>query len=358
MQFLSSLKHSYYLLFCLLCVGALLTSCEPAAKPMPDQAERGQLTGVPAIDALTRDISANPDNMALRVKRYDAYVNEGMLKEAEDEARLIYEYDRSNWRSARLLAWAYFDNKKSKPAIRTLEQALEIHPDTISLLLVHAEISLKIQQYNEALTSADKVLKLRPGYAEGHFIRGFVLKYMGDTLSALNSFQTAIELDADHHDAYMQLGELFADRKEPIAIEYYDNALRIDSTSYEALKGKAHFYHQNYTAGNGYLEKTKAAYERLILHHPQEPDGSYDYGLFFMEEKDYEQAAHFFDIATKYDPIFGEAFYYKGEALERQGKYDQAKIAYENSFSIEKNRRSDDAEAGLQRLEQGNYLKG
>lgn len=341
-------------LVCLLVAG--LNSCgSTPQKPDPLQAEHGKATGIPAIDALNHDISADPDNITLRIARLEAYTAEGMYKEAEDEARRIYEYDKTNWRAARLLAWAYFDNQKSKPAIKTLEHALELYPDTIPLLLVHAEISLKVQQYNEALVSADKVLKLRPAYEEGHFIRGMVLKYMGDTISAVESFQTAIEQNADHIDAYMQLANIASSQALPIAIAYYDNALRIDSTSYEALKGKADFYHQNNNKDNNYRDKVVSSYEQLILHHPQEPNSCYNYGLFHMEESDYEQAAHFFDIATKYDPTFGAAYYYQGEALERQGQYPQAKIAYENALNAAEPWKR--AEEALQRLERGDYLK-
>jgi len=322
-------------------------SCGEQNKPV-DAAEHGEYTGIPAIDAITNDIKKDPDNFALRVARCEAYSAEGMFKEAETEARLIWEKDKTNWKSARLLAWAYFDNQKSRPALKILEQALELHPDTIHLLLVHSEICLKVKQYDKSLISAENVLKQSPLNVEGLFMRGLVLKYMGDTLNAIGNFQTAVEQDADHIDAYMQLADVFAAKKEKIAIEYYDNALRVDSTAYEALFGKASFYHQNYTADNGLLEKAKAAYERAILHHPQEADVTFNYALLFMEEKDYEQAAHFFDIATKYDPQFGDAYYFYGEAQEKMGKIDVAIKAYENA--VRNNNRFGRAEAALERL--------
>lgn len=326
-----------------------LYSCgQTTEKPNELEPEHGKLTGIPAIDALTKDIKANPDNMSLRVARCEAYSAEGLLKEAEAEARLIYENDKTNWKAARLLAWTYLENNKSKPAIKVLEQVLEIHPDTIMLLLVHSEMNLLVKHYDEALISAEKVLKLSPLNVEGLFMRGQILKYMGDTLNAIGNFQTAVEQDADHIDAYMQLGNVFAAKKEKIAIQYYDNALRIDSTSYEALKGKASFYHQNYTKDNGLLEKTKEAYERLIYHHPQEANGSYDFALFFMEEEDYEQAAHFMGIATQYDPTFGDAYYYEGLALEKLGQIDAAVTAYKNA--VNNNNRFERAEKALERL--------
>lgn len=335
----------------------LIMACNQSNTKTPDPlaAEHGKTTGIPAIDALSQDIKNNPDNISLRVARANAYSEAGLYKEAEEEARRIYDYDKTNWRSARLLAWAYFDNQQSKPAIKVLERALELHPDTIPLLLVHSEISLNIKQYNEALTSAEKVLKIAPLNTDGHFMRGLTLKYMGDTINALENFQTVIEQDAEHEEAYLQLAGIFADRSEAIAIEYYDNVLRIDSTNYNALKGKADFYHQNFTIENGLLEKAKKAYEQLILHHPQEPDGAYNYGLLFMELGEYEQAANFFNVATKYDPTFGNAYYYKGEALERQGDYAAAKIAYQNASN--NGERFGRAKEALDRLAKGDYLK-
>lgn len=332
----------------LICWMFLYSCGQTAEKPNALEPEYGKLTGIPAIDALTKDIKANPDNMTLRVARCEAYSREGMLNEAEVEARLIYEKDQTNWKAARLLAWTYLENNKSKPAIKVLEQALEIHTDTIMLLLVHSEMNLLVKHYDKALISSEKVLKLSPLNVEGLFMRGQVLKYMGDTLNAIGNFQTAVEQDADHMDAYMQLGNIFSAQKEKIAIQYYDNALRIDSTSYEALKGKAAFYHQNYTKENGYLEKTKEAYEQLIYHHPQEANGSYDYGLFFMEEEDYEQAAHFMEIATQYDPTFGDAYYYEGLALEKLGQIEAAVLAYKNAVSNQN--RFGRGEAALKRL--------
>ncbi len=344
-----------------LLVGLLaVVACNEPEKTKPDSlaAEHGKMTGIPSIDALTRDIKANPDNISLRVARANAYSNEGLFKEAEEEARRVYEYDKTNWRAARLLAWAYFDNQQSKPALKVLERALELHPDTIPLLLVQSEISLNVKQYNEALTAAEKVLKIQPLHADGHFMRGLTLKYMGDTLSALESFQTVIEQDAEHTEAYLQLGSIFAANKEIIAIEYFDNVLRLDSTNYNALKGKADYYHQNFDDNNGLLEKAKAAYERLIVHHPQEPDGTYNYGLLYMELGDYEKAEHFFDVATKYDPVFGSAYFYKAEAQERQGNYEAAKITYQNAASNEDSRaRKGRAQEALERLAKKDYLQ-
>lgn len=310
----------------------LLIACSPSSeKPNELAPEYGQLTGIPSIDAISRDIQNDPNNLSLYVARCEAYSAEGLLKEAEEEARQLWERDKTNWKSARLLAWAYFDNNKSKPAIKVLNQTLEIHPDTLHLLLLHSHMNMLVQQYDNALISAEKVLKLAPANIEGLFMRGLTLKFIGDTIGAMNNFQTAIELDADYSDAYMQLATIFSAKREKIALQYYDNALRIDSTSYEALFGKSQFYHQNYTASNGMLSKAKTAYEKTITNHPQVPEASFNYAMLYMEEKDFEQAFHFFDVATKYDPTFGDAYYFKGLASEKLGNFEAAMTNYNNA---------------------------
>jgi len=343
------MQLKFYFAFFLLAISFLgIQSCTEGEKEPILEPVHGEMTGVPSIDAITKLIKADPNNISLRVARCEAYTNEGFLKEAETEARKIWETDKTNWKYSVLLAWTYFDNNKSKPAIKTLEQAMEIHPDTIPLLIIHSRLNLNVKHYDEALISAEKVLKLAPLDAEGLFMRGMVLKYIGDTLNAISDFQTAVENDADYLEAYMQLATIFAVNKEKIAIQYYDNALRIDSLAYEALIGKAEFYHQNYTKENGMLEKAKVAYERAILHHPQQSDASFNYGLLFLDEEDYEQAHHFFDIAIKYDLEFGDAYYYKGFAAEKMGNIEAAVNDYNNA--IANNHRFQLAQKALKRL--------
>jgi tetratricopeptide (TPR) repeat protein len=324
----------------------IFSACNAPENPDALVPEHGELTGFPAIDAITKDIRDNPKDPNLYVARCEAYSLEGMYKEAVKDAEKILSMDSTNWKSYRILAGCYLDNDESKRSIKTLEKALEIQPKNTHLLLVHAEISHILKQYDQGLISAENVLKQEPQNIEGLFMKGILLKDMGDTINAINNFQTAVEQDADHFDSYIELGNLFYKRGNPIALQYYKNALRVDSTNYLALKGVAHFYHQS-----GALEEAKVAYERMIYHHPQEADGSYNYGLLYMELEDYEKAHNFFNVAVQYDPQFGEAYYYKAMASEKMGKIADAITDYKNAESNSSKNRRARASAALARLQ-------
>ena len=313
-----------FVLISLLLIGMI--ACEGPENPNESIPVHGQLTGLPAIDAITKDIVKNPNNPALYYTRCEAYTREEMYAEAVKDAEKLLSFDSTAWKAYRILAGAYLDNDESKRAIKTLEKGLEIHPENRNLLLVHSEICHILKQYDEGMLSAEKILKQNKLDVEGLFMKGLILKENGDTMQAINTFQTAVEQDANHLPSYIELALLFYKLRQPIAVDYYTNALRIDSTNYTALKGLAQYYHQN-----GFLEDAKKAYERTIYHHPQEAETSYDYGLLYMELKDYEKAHNFFNVATKYNPQFGEAYYFKGLASEKMGKMKDAIRSYKNA---------------------------
>ena len=330
-------------IYALLSLFLFLNSCNNTVQEPVILNEYGAKTGIPAIDAITIDIKNNPDNMELYVERCQAYSSEGFHKEAVRDAEIILSLDSTNWRSYRLLAGCYLDNNESRRALKTLDKGTERFPENAYLLLVQAEMNHILQQFDQAILATEKILKFDRYNVEAHFMQGIILKDMKDTARAINAFQYAVEQDADHIDSYIELAHIFYQLGKPIAVDYYHNALRIDSTNYTAIKGLALYHHQN-----GQLEQAKEIYQKLIYHHPQESDGSYNFGLLFMEEENWSEALRYFDIATKYSPQFAEAYYFKGYALEELGQIDKAKIAYTNAMN--NNDRDNKAAQALERL--------
>ena len=321
----------------------LLSACQDLKKEPVTFNDYGGLTGIPAIDAITNDIKNDPDNIQLYVERCQAYTNDNFHKEAVRDAEIILSKDSSNWRSYRLLAGCYLDNNESRRALKTLDKGTERFPDNAYLLLVQAEMNHILQQYDQALIATEKIIKFDPFNVEAYFMQGIIFKDMKDTARAVNALQYAVEQNADHIDSYIELAHIFYQLGKPIAVDYFHNALRIDSTNYTALKGLALFHHQI-----GQLTSAKDIYKKLIYHHPQEADGSYNFGLLFMEEENWSEALRYFDIATKYSPLFAEAYYFKGYALEELGQIEQAKIAYTNAMN--NNDRDNKAAKALERL--------
>lgn len=288
-----------------------------------------EMTGIPTVDKISQEIAKSPKDHSLYALRSEAYSQENLYDEAVQDAEHALMLDSTQLKYYRLLANAYFDNEQSRPATKTLEKALEIFPKEIETSLSLAEMYLIIQQYDKAIILLDQLFKFSPQNADALFLKGMVMKEMGDTILAIEHFQAAVESDADMINAHIQLGSLFSGLKKPIAVKYFDNALILDSTNYDALWKKADYYHS--------LKKYDEAmvwYEKLIYHYPQNGEVQYNAGLMQMEKGDFEKAFWFFDNATKFEPTFGEAYYFKGEAAEKLNKKEEAIRAYQEAVNL------------------------
>ncbi len=300
--------------------------------------------GIPEIDKLSQEIAKNPNNAALYAARSQVFTEKEMFQEAELDAEKALQLDSSQIDYYRLLSNAYFDNNHSLSAIKTAENAIAKFPKQLPIYLMLGEMQYVLQQYQDGLITVDKMMKVFPNHPEGLFIQGQILKEMGDTLKALDRFQTVVEQDADHIDAYLQLALLTQDREDRLNIKYLDNALRIDSMNETALLAKAQYFHLK-----GEFEQAEKEYEVAILRQPQNPDFNYNLALMFLEMGDqadkrgqgeeaqeyYKKAFQHFDNSTKFAPQFADAYYYKGIAAERLGKNDIARTDYENAFRLQ-----------------------
>ena len=73
-------------------------------------------------------------------------------------------------------------------------------------------------------------------------MKGMNYKEIKDTAKAISSMQTAVEQDQTYYSAYIQLGILCAAQKNPLAVQYYKNAMRIQPNSTEAWYDLGKYY--------------------------------------------------------------------------------------------------------------------
>jgi tetratricopeptide (TPR) repeat protein len=299
----------------------------------PDTPRR---SGIPELDAIEDKVNAQPNDTALQTLRFKVLINLEKYKDAVQNAELLIRLDSTQERFYRFLAEAYFEDNQSKPALQTLELAVQKFPKNTYLILSLAEMNLIVKEYDKGLVILDKALQLSPYDARAYFIKGQIFKEKGDTIQALAAFQTVTQQDPDNLDAYLQLAELCEKQNKPIALDYYANALAIDSSNETALLGKAQYYHQR-----GQLDKAAVIYEACIVAHPLLAEAPYNLGLLLLEQADkakskelYEKAFKRFDLATKNELQFGEAYYYKGLVSEKLGNLDAAKRDYQNAINM------------------------
>lgn len=284
-------------------------------------------TGIPFIDQMTKAIAQDPKNPSLYYARAKKYWQEGMMPEARKDAERAITLDSTNMDFYHLLADAYLDDTLSKPALETLERAVKINPKRIPTLLKLAEFQHILQNHEGSLQTIQRIFEIDKTNADAFYLRGMNLAEMRDTMRAIDNFQSAVEQNPELIDAQIELGNMFASRKNPIAKKYFNNALRIDSTNYAALFNYAWYFHQL-----GQLQEAENQYKKIIVEHPQEADPILNLGLLYMEKKDYDRAYQQFTVCIKVEPTFANCYFHRGEVNVKKGEKANAMADFKQAL--------------------------
>ena len=158
-----------------------------------------------------------------------------------------------------------------------------------------------------SLKNADLAIKYDQFNAKAYYLKGYNFLELGDTAKAISSYRTAVEQDPEFLEAYLELGLIFSLKDDPIAIQYYNNALEVDPTEKRALYSKGMFEqeHELYNeAIQTYYAATKA--------HPEFKEAYYNLGYVHMYYlRLYREALPYFTDAVEIDPNYYQAYYNK-----------------------------------------------
>jgi tetratricopeptide (TPR) repeat protein len=312
-----------------------------------NDAQTQEMAQDPELATLNALIEQNPNNDSLLYLRAMTYYN----LEAYDEALL--DLNRAMKRDSmepvyyHLLADILLDYARpndSRRAIEVLKLAAKRFPSRIPTLLKLSEFQLIVQKHGDALTTLDKILQLDPQNAEAFYMAGRVALDKGDTTSALASLNKSVKIDADNSDAWMFLGRILSNRNSPLAVQCFDNALRIDSSDLKAREFKGVYYKRN-----GEFEKAFDIYRDIIARNPDYANAYFDMGIMYLEMDSLSMAYSSFDIATKTDPLFVKAYLWRGKVAEAQGNLAAAYADYKQANGMSPN--YEEARVAKERLE-------
>lgn len=290
--------------------------------------EIGQ-TGNPTIDGLTKAIAANRNDPELYVERGDVFFENRGYDEAIRDYTKAVQLDTTQPVYYHKLADAYLDYFKSRQAIEILKSAAERFPEHIPTLLKLSEYHLILTQYEESMKAIDRVLKIDPQNAEAYFMFGMNFEERQDTVRAINSYQKAVELDANIVDGWINLGQLYAGLGDPLALRYFDNATRVAPRDITALHTKA-----DYLTATNDLEGAVELYRKIITVDPQYEEAYFNSGLLYMDMDSISKAEQQFDLTVKTSPTHIRAYYFRGLSRELQGKTAEAVSDYEQALRM------------------------
>ena len=294
---------------------------------------------------ITKKIEADPQNAELYNQRAIMYLDRKETDKALTDINKAITIDSKNSLYLRTLSDIYFATGKLRNCQEALNKAIEMNPDDAEAVLKLAELYYYLKDYKKTFEFADNALKIDKLNAKADFIKGMAYKDLGDTAKAVRSFQIAVEKDQEYFHAYMQLGLMYSVKHNPLAIDYFNNALNINPQSTEALYSLALFYQEN-NEYNKAIEK----YTTILQLDPKNKYAHYNLGyIHLVYLQVYNVAIKHFSDAIMCDPTYAEAYYNRGYSYELSGNVMAARNDYKKALEIRVNYQK--AIEGMNRLD-------
>ncbi len=187
------------------------------------------------------------------------------------------------------------------------------------------------------------LMKINKTLPEPYFIKGMIYSYLGNLDLAISSYQTAIEMDPNYYDAYINLGLLSEQKSDHNALNYYNMALEIYPNSVEAIRNKGLYYH---FTGN-YRDARVCFYKIIELDSTFEEayfnvGNSYLYAFTkdmnsYTRDTTLTNAFNYYQKAIELNPFYVQAYYNLGILYEENGDKILAKEYYLKAIDLDNN---------------------
>lgn len=313
-----------------------IVSC---AEPVVTKQEQEQADSLsiklnsPELKALNAQLLNDPADPELYNKRSQLYIKYKQFDVAIGDAKRAIRLDSSKADYFITLADVYFAENKTRQTKEILERLVVKFPESTEALMKLSELFFIVKQYQPAIETINKALKINENIGKAYYLKGSIYRESGDTTKAISSLETAIEQDNNFTDAFYDLGVIYAARKNPIAFDYYTNALRTNPGYMDAYYAKAKLFQDL-----GKYDEAIAGYLVLLNKDKTYNQANYNLGAIYLNIKnDYQKAIDYFTEAIKLNDQWADAYFARGYSYAKLGNKLNAGSDYKKCLSIDEN---------------------
>lgn len=233
------------------------------------------------------------------------------------------------------LGLAYMGMSQYEDAITCFEKALELSDGRLREIDFDINYYLATAYYRngqaqEAISTYDAILALRPKEKEAYYLRGCVKLYGGDYEGASQDFESAVNLDTQDYDRLIQIYIVLVDNGyKEVGREYLRQAIADNEKSMSNYDlGRIYYYLEDYENAKAYLLQVKISsdYEAALY-----------LGRTYEALGDYNYASSIYNDYTLVDQTKAEIYNQLGLCYMQMGEYESALTAFQNAMNIENN---------------------
>lgn len=307
----------------------LFFSCNKAGKSVKEKSGK-QDSLSEMISELTGRIETKPDELKNYVERARLFEKQNKYDNAIKDMITVVKTDSTSYEYYNYLGDLLFKAKAVKKAIESYQRSINLNPSNDYAFLKTGEIYLYMADSKKSLEYLGKALEINEYNPETYFFIAYNYMEKKDTAKALLNFQASVNADADYFDSYMNLGLIYAARRNNMAVDYYNNALRLKPGSIEVLYALGKYYQDVDD-----LEKAISYYKEILLQVADHKSTNYNMGYIYFRKGEYDKSIQFFSTAISKMPTYKQAYYGRALAYLKINNKDMARNDFEKIIELD-----------------------
>ena len=172
-----------------------------------------------------------------------------------------------------------YSQGKLQKALSYTSRMLVQFPNSVILYNISGASNAGLMQFDAAIDSYKKAIKIKPDYADAYNNMGAVLKDKGDLEAAIDSCKKALKIKPEYAEAYINMGNALHEKGDlEAAIDSYKKALKINSNHADAYYNMG-----NALQDKGSLEEAIDSFKQVIKINPNHARVHGNLGFAFVE---------------------------------------------------------------------------
>ncbi len=309
-----------------------LTSCGSSSSPVSVQSKNGPDS---LLEAFNQQILEDPDNYVHYVDRARYLGQISQFADAFKDIQRAMELDSNKAIVHYEKGELYWKQQDVKNAFECYKKSIAKEPQYVDGLIKTASIEILLNNFDVAMGHLDNVLKVEMTNSQAYYFKARLFKAKKDTVNAISSYQTAVEVDPTYYDAYIELALLMAEQRNDLAEEYYKTAIQLRPRSIEVWYNRAMFLQENGFRKKEYYQQALNCYDTIAKIDGNFSTAFYNKGYVFCTYlNEYTKGVDNFTQAIKLFPSYFQAYYSRGVCYEKMGNKKLALADYEMALKI------------------------
>ncbi len=193
-------------------------------------------------------------------------------------------------------------------------------PKNLEALVALATTYAQQGDNEKAFYYTNEALRINKKYRDAYILKGSIYLSLDKKELAKSSYQTAIEQDPDFFLAYIRLGLIYQEERDPLCIQYFITATQLRPNNIEALYNLAYAY-QDFDK----LPEAQQVYREMLKKDPTYTPPLFQLGWIKQnKQNDIDSAIYFYNETLQKEPRYVEAWHNLGVIYEGKGEKYQA----------------------------------